>query len=71
MQRLRGVAAVLVRAAASKPATLPLAVEGVALRSPAAAAQAARSNRAFSTLINVVRARAAAGRASQGVAELD
>ena len=71
MQRLRGVAAALVRAAASKPAILPLAVESAALRAPASATQAARSNAAFSTLINVVRARAVAGRASLGQQKVD
>jgi hypothetical protein len=54
MQRLRGVAGALVRAAASKPA-LPLAADGVAPRvAPAAAAWSSR----FSTVVNVVRARA-------------
>jgi hypothetical protein len=52
MQRLRGVAGALVRAAASKPA-LPLAADGVAPRAPAA--QAAWNSR-FSTVVNVVRA---------------
>ena len=41
------------------------------LRAPAAATQAARSNAAFSTLINVVRARAVAGRASLGQQKVD
>ena len=68
MQRLRGVAGALVRAAASKPA-LPLAADGVAPRAPAA--QAAWTSR-FSTVVNVVRAlaRGVAGRPSGCRAEV-